>query len=79
MKKAILFLLLLAVSCQGKQSAIQEDPSSTTAEIPGTWNNPVRVFDVEHNGHRYIVFHSRQGYGVTMQVIHDPDCNCAKQ
>ncbi len=79
MKKVILFLLLLAASCQGKQSAVQEVPQIEVAQIPGPLANPVHAFDIEHNGHKYIIFHSKQGYGVAMYVIHDPDCDCAKQ
>ena len=36
----------------------------------------VRIYDVEHNGHKYIIFRTQGGYGVSMVVEHDPDCPC---
>ena len=32
--------------------------------------------DVIHDGHKYVVFHSKIGYGEAMCVLHSPNCSC---
>ncbi len=63
---AVLFLLLATTFC--------EEAEHQTVPAGGPEN--VKIYDVEHNGHSYIIFRTISTYGVSMEVIHDPDCYC---
>ena len=73
MKKVLLLLSLVVTSCGG-----ETQPASTV--IPTKYvGDEIRVYDAEHNGHQYVVFHVMSGYGEALQVKHDPDCPCQKE
>ena len=64
MKKIITLLMsitwLLLASCEIKDEAARS----------------VSHVDVLHDGHKYVVFHSKNGYGEAMCVLHSPNCVC---
>lgn len=64
MKKFIILLMsitcLLLASCESKEEAAKS----------------VAHADVLHDGHKYVVFHSKKGYGEAMCVLHSPNCGC---
>lgn len=62
---AVIFVLLATTQCE------EVEHQSLSTGI-----SDVRIYDVEHNGHKYIVFRTVAGYGVSMVVEHDPDCPC---
>ena len=66
MKKITILLMsitwLLLASCESKEEAARN----------------ISHVDVLHEGHRYVVFHSKIGYGEAMCVLHSPDCVCNK-
>ena len=73
MKKALLLLSLSVSACSG-----ETQPASTV--IPTKYvGDEIRVYDAEHNGHQYVVFYVKGGYGEALQVKHDPDCKCQKE
>ena len=51
---------LLLTSCESKEEAARS----------------VSHVDVLHDGHKYVVFHSKKGYGEAMCVLHSPNCGC---
>jgi ribosomal protein S19 len=76
MKKLLLLLILIvATSCHDGQPKTQSANQIILTKYVG---DEIRVYDVEHNGHQYIVFHVKGGYGEALQVLHDPDCECKK-
>lgn len=73
MKKVLLLLSLVVMSCDG-------ETQSASTVIPTKYvGDEIRVYDAEHNGHQYVVFHVKGGYGEALQVLHDPDCKCQKE
>lgn len=64
MKKITILLMsitwLLLASCESKEEAARS----------------VSHVDVLHDGHKYVVFHSKKGYGEAMCVLHSPNCVC---
>lgn len=62
---AVFFVLLATTQCE--EAEHQSLPTGTS---------DIRIYDVEHNGHKYIIFRTISGYGVSMVVEHDPDCPC---
>ncbi len=73
MKRALLLLTLIVATCC-------ENPNQASQTIPThIAGDEIRIYDVEHNGHQYVVFHVKGGYGEALQVLHDPDCKCQKK
>ena len=64
MKKFI--FLLMSVTCLLLASCKSKDEKAAY----------IGIADVVHDGHKYVVFHSKQGYGEAMQVLHSPNCGC---
>ena len=73
MKKTALILALLAAS------ACEVTEPSETVLTPVSINGNIHIYDVDHNGHQWVVFHVKQGYGVAIDAHHSPDCPCLKE
>lgn len=70
-------ILIVATSC-----CHSDEPKTRPAYhiIPTKYiGDEIRIYDVKHNGHQYIVFHVKGGYSEALQVKHDPDCKCQKE
>ena len=67
------FLRVLAISLIILATTMCEEAEHQS--VPAGPDN-IKIYDVEHNGHSYIIFRTTYGYGVSMEVIHDPDCYC---
>jgi len=74
MKKTALILTILATcACNPTQPAEEiQTPVSIVVQ-------KIRIYDVWHNDHKYIVFRSKQGYGESLDAIHAPDCPCMEE
>lgn len=73
MKKAIISLLLLAAGCS---EATAPDSQVKTNPFP---DSGIRIYDVQHGGHNWVVFFKQGAYSAVMDVHHDPDCPCQKE
>ena len=80
MKKAIIaILMLLTIGCSDPKRDEFSQGVLTYTDYK-TEVGSVQVIDIEHNGHKYIVFKSMMfTHGVSIQIIHDPDCKCFKE
>ena len=66
MKKFI--FLLMSITCLSLASCESKDEMAEN----------VGHYDVFHEGHKYVVFHSKKGSGEAMCVLHSHDCVCNK-
>lgn len=73
MKKAIISLLLLAAGCS---EATEPTERVKTNPFPDTG---IRIYDIQHGGHNWVVFFKQGAYSAVMDVQHDPDCLCQKE
>lgn len=73
MKKAIISLLLLAAGCS------EAATPGTLVQTGFTPDTGIRIYDVQHGGHNWIIFFKQGAYSAVMDVKHDPDCPCKKE
>ena len=60
MKKFI--ILLMSITCLLLASCTCKSKDERAADVG--------IADVVHDGHKYVVFHSKKGYGDAMYVLH---------
>lgn len=73
MKKAIISPLLLAAGCS---EATAPEARVKTNTFP---DSVIRIYDVQHGGHNWIVFFKQGAYSAVMDVKYDTDCPCQKE
>ena len=74
MKKAIISLLLLAAGCSEAT-----EPAARRVKTTPFPDTGVRIYDVQHGGHKWVVFFKQGAYSAVMDVHHDPDFQCQKK
>ena len=85
--KKILYITLLLFTCilcdefVGNYNKVEKERRQKRIEehINDTTDLQDNLYNVKFDGHLYVVYKEKEGYGLGAAMVHSPDCECHKE